>query len=171
MSESGASDILEIRDARGRVSRVALASARVVLGRAEDANARLDHVAVSRHHAELVPDPFGRWWLRDLKSHNGTRVNGVAVTDRVLGYEDVVEIGPFRLRLRPSAYLATTQSMSTTTAQAVCRKDSRIARRWESSLSSKAAEAMSVSQKILAVSARVDGVRRWMIVRKARARL
>ena len=36
---------------------------------------------ISRRHAELTPDD-GRWFLRDLKSSNGTFVNGVRVTDR-----------------------------------------------------------------------------------------
>ncbi|MFW6336005.1 MAG: ATP-binding protein [Phycisphaeraceae bacterium] len=36
---------------------------------------------ISRRHAELTPDD-GRWLLRDLKSSNGTYVNGARVTDR-----------------------------------------------------------------------------------------
>ena len=41
----------------------------------------LDSGKVSRHHAELVKDPFDRWWVRDLGSRNGTFVAGVKVHD------------------------------------------------------------------------------------------
>ncbi len=48
---------------------------------------------ISRRHAELTPDE-GRWYIRDLKSSNGTFVNGVRVTDsRMLRPGDQVRAG------------------------------------------------------------------------------
>jgi two-component system NtrC family sensor kinase len=41
----------------------------------------LNDATISRRHAELTPDE-GRWFIRDLKSSNGTFVNGVRVSDR-----------------------------------------------------------------------------------------
>jgi signal transduction histidine kinase/pSer/pThr/pTyr-binding forkhead associated (FHA) protein len=48
---------------------------------------------VSRHHAELCPDN-GSWLLRDMKSANGTYVNGVRVREPVrLKHGDQIKIG------------------------------------------------------------------------------
>jgi pSer/pThr/pTyr-binding forkhead associated (FHA) protein len=41
----------------------------------------------------------GRLVLRDLASRNGTRVNGRAVTEAVLGAGDVVELGATTLHV------------------------------------------------------------------------
>jgi predicted component of type VI protein secretion system len=51
-----------------------------VVGRGEDSDVHLDHPLVSRHHAEVVWSPGG-WVVRDLRSSNGTYVNGVRVDD------------------------------------------------------------------------------------------
>ena len=49
--------------------------------------------SVSRRHAELTPDQ-GRWWIRDLDSHNGTFVNDAPVLERVpLGPGDRIRCG------------------------------------------------------------------------------
>ncbi len=48
---------------------------------------------VSRRHAELTPDN-GIWWIRDLKSQNGTYINGVRVFDRTrLHPGDQIRVG------------------------------------------------------------------------------
>ena len=47
---------------------------------------------LSRHHARIVPRN-GRLVLSDLASRNGTRVNGRAVLEAVLGAGDRVELG------------------------------------------------------------------------------
>src|SRR5690606_10718445 len=58
---------------------------------------RLDSNTVSRQHAVLFKDPFDRWWIRDLGSRNGTRVNGEAVAEHVLAHGDQIEIETFKL--------------------------------------------------------------------------
>ena len=47
----------------------------------------------------LLLDPFGRWWVRDLGSRNGARVNGQRVTERSLDADDSLQVGKFTLRL------------------------------------------------------------------------
>ena len=51
----------------------------VTLGRAEDNTVRLDDDTVSRHHARLHPGEDGACVVEDLRSANGTTVNGLAV--------------------------------------------------------------------------------------------
>lgn len=53
-----------------------------LIGRSSEALPISDQT-ISRRHAELTPDE-GRWYIRDLRSSNGTFVNGVRVTDRRL---------------------------------------------------------------------------------------
>src|SRR4051794_37627406 len=83
---------VEIREG-AEVRRIPLTASRAVIGRSPDAQIRLDNGSVSRHHAELSRDPFGRWWVRDLGSRNGTSVNGRRVTEQVLAGGDMVQVG------------------------------------------------------------------------------
>ncbi len=53
----------------------------VVLGRHPDCDIVLDSSSVSRQHARLVVDE-GTYYVEDLRSRNGTYVNGQAVVDR-----------------------------------------------------------------------------------------
>src|SRR5688572_24042439 len=50
-----------------------------LIGRSSEA-LPISDTTVSRRHAELTPDD-GRWFLRDLKSANGTWVNGRRIID------------------------------------------------------------------------------------------
>ena len=62
------------------------------IGRGEDAAVRLRDEGVSRRHAKIVRvgDDV---WLEDLKSVNGTRVNGEVVARRVLCDGDKIDLG------------------------------------------------------------------------------
>jgi len=53
-----------------------------LIGRSSEALPLADQT-ISRRHAELTPDD-GRWYIRDIRSSNGTFVNGVKVHDRRL---------------------------------------------------------------------------------------
>jgi len=88
---------LEVRDHDELCASLELTAGRLTIGRAEEAAVRLDHDTVSRHHAELIRDPYGRWWIRDLGSHNGTKHKGERLTERLLEEEDTVRIGKFHL--------------------------------------------------------------------------
>ena len=91
--------ILEVHSPQGATSRVPLVADRYVIGQVADAHIRLESRLVSHSHAELLRDPFGRWWIRDMGSKNGTVVSGIRVQERMLRLGDVIEIGPFTLRL------------------------------------------------------------------------
>ncbi|NUP08985.1 MAG: SpoIIE family protein phosphatase [Polyangiaceae bacterium] len=69
-----------------------------VIGRTPGLSLTLDHDTVSRKHAEIFCDPFGRWWIRDLGSTNGTSVNDETVRERVLRPGDRIAVGDYRLR-------------------------------------------------------------------------
>jgi serine phosphatase RsbU (regulator of sigma subunit)/pSer/pThr/pTyr-binding forkhead associated (FHA) protein len=68
-----------------------------VIGRAPGVAILLDHDTVSRKHAEIYVDPFGRWWVGDLQSTNGTSVNGERVQERLLRPMDRIDCGDYRL--------------------------------------------------------------------------
>ncbi|HVN77220.1 MAG TPA: FHA domain-containing protein [Thermoanaerobaculaceae bacterium] len=62
------------------------------IGRAPDNRIRVQKEAVSRKHAEVVLGPKG-YSIVDLKSENGTYVNGKRVGERLLAEGDTVQIG------------------------------------------------------------------------------
>jgi DNA-binding NtrC family response regulator len=68
-------------------------SGEVVIGRAADAELRVQHSSVSRRHATLRIDASGMR-VADLGSHNGTRVNNEPIDGaRMLASGDVIAIG------------------------------------------------------------------------------
>jgi hypothetical protein len=69
---------------------------RVIVGRAPDADFRIDNPDVSRRHA-AISWSNGNVVLEDLGSTNGTMVNGYPVSSTVVGPEDVVVIGDCRM--------------------------------------------------------------------------
>ena len=74
---------LESAWSRPRVPSLALPATtgtRVLLGRAPNCDCVLPDECVSRKHAQLWRDGE-RWFLRDIGSRNGTRVNGVRVSE------------------------------------------------------------------------------------------
>ncbi|MGF1633875.1 MAG: SpoIIE family protein phosphatase [Phycisphaerae bacterium] len=94
--------LLEITDPDGRRERRPLSGGQFVIGRSAGCNVRLaDNTAtVSRRHAQLSTDPFGRWWVRDLGSRNGTVLDGKAFRDeRMLELGQPLHVGDWKLRL------------------------------------------------------------------------
>ncbi len=90
---------VQIRDPQGQISRTPVFNDRVIIGRSRQAHIRLKQDSISRQHAELVRDPFGRWMVRDLESRGGLKVRGNAVKQAVLRFGDKFEIGKFSLKL------------------------------------------------------------------------
>jgi DNA-binding NtrC family response regulator len=75
------------------------ARAVLLVGRAPDADVRLSHNSVSRHHARIFVEDEGVR-IADLESHNGVLINGERVQGaRVLAPSDVVFIGEATLVL------------------------------------------------------------------------
>ncbi|MFI5380708.1 MAG: SpoIIE family protein phosphatase [Tepidisphaerales bacterium] len=92
--------ILRLRDIEGREREVSFSPPRMLIGRAPDADLRLDHAMVSRRHAEIIELASGRLLARDLGSRNGINVGGIRVTEYELPDGGQVGIGPFTLTLQ-----------------------------------------------------------------------
>lgn len=69
---------------------------RVLIGRADEADYRVDDPNVSRRHAVLFWDR-GRLYLRDLGSTNGTYLNGRQVSSAPIRPGDVISMGATQL--------------------------------------------------------------------------
>ena len=70
---------------------------RVTVGRSLDNTLRLEDGTASHHHAMFVIDNNG-CKLRDLNSTNGTRVNGMRITETMLHNGDQVRMGSVEMR-------------------------------------------------------------------------
>ena len=70
------------------------------IGRGSDNDVMVADPLLSRHHARIV-SRNGRLVLSDLASRNGTRVNGRAVLEVVLGAGDRVELGATTVDVLP----------------------------------------------------------------------
>src|SRR5712692_9064966 len=68
----------------------------VVIGRSPECQVCLKDFGISRQHAKLVADPNGVR-IVDLKSKNGTQVNGVPVVEAPLKDGDRILLGKFQL--------------------------------------------------------------------------
>ena len=94
---------LEAAWERPRVPSLALptgTATRMIVGRAPNCDCVVPEDCVSRKHAQLWRDGE-RWYVRDLGSRNGTRVNGVRVIEATeVRRGDRVDLGgaPYRLR-------------------------------------------------------------------------
>ena len=86
------------------IARVVL-RARTMIGRSEHNDVCLPSPYLSRHHAVIVARPEG-FDLVDLNSVNGVLLNGQRVERALLRNEDVLAIGPFRLKVQIPEWLA-----------------------------------------------------------------
>jgi hypothetical protein len=97
---------IEAAWARPRLPSLALPStdgARLTVGRSPSCGCVLPEDCVSRRHAELRRDGE-RWFLRDLGSSNGTRVNGMRVSGTIeVRPGDRLSLGGAAYRLRFAA--------------------------------------------------------------------
>ena len=70
----------------------------LTIGRDEGCFLRVASVDVSRQHSQLCPSPKG-WLIRDLKSQNGTWLNGAKVTqDTLLQCGDELVVGHMKFQ-------------------------------------------------------------------------
>src|SRR5690348_880850 len=91
---------LVIEDDEGQRREVPLDRDEITIGRREDNLVHLPDRNVSRRHARLVQRD-GTILLEDLRSANGTMVNGVRISEPVpLGDGDLVRIGDYGVALR-----------------------------------------------------------------------
>lgn len=88
---------------------------KVIIGRSPDAGVVIDNTAISRHHSSLELRD-GRHYLADLKSTNGTTVNGKRITSKTPVTEnDAIFLGKFHLT-QSAAAPSQAESSSYTTA-------------------------------------------------------
>ncbi len=92
--------VLDVRDDAEGHWRFPIEDEQVVVGRSAQVPIRLNCATVSRRHAELYRDPFGRWWVRDLGSRNGTLFGGRAVREALLSPGEPFTVGRFTLALQ-----------------------------------------------------------------------
>jgi serine phosphatase RsbU (regulator of sigma subunit)/pSer/pThr/pTyr-binding forkhead associated (FHA) protein len=88
---------IAIQTAGGTRERYPLARRRVSIGRSRDSDIFLPDQWLSRHHAAIEERPDG-YWVSDLKSKNGTLLNGEPVRDwHRLRPGDVITLGEHTL--------------------------------------------------------------------------
>ncbi len=74
----------------------ALTHAKTTIGRKSSNDIHLDNLAISGEHAIIVKQGED-FFLEDLNSTNGTRINSTIVKKQVLKNDDVIELGRFNL--------------------------------------------------------------------------
>ncbi len=80
----------------GQIQRTPLKGAEVSLGRSGENGLVLNDFSVSRRHA-LFKFEGGQWWVQDLGSTNGLKVNGAFVQRVAIAPGDVLSVGAFTL--------------------------------------------------------------------------
>jgi hypothetical protein len=84
--------------------RVVLEEATVTLGRLPECELALADTGVSRRHAEVRRGPDSTWLVADLGSTNGTKVNGLRISEaRRLQDGDEITVGSTSVRFEAAA--------------------------------------------------------------------
>ena len=78
---------------------------RTLIGRSEHNDVCLPSPYLSRHHAVVIGTPEG-YYVVDLNSVNGLILNGEQVDRAVLCDEDVMSLGPFRMKVQIPEWVA-----------------------------------------------------------------
>ena len=73
----------------------------LLVGRRESCDIVLRFANVSAHHCQLTLTG-GYWYVKDMKSRNGTKVDGVRVTHKRIDSGDIVSIAKHRYEFRYS---------------------------------------------------------------------
>jgi adenylate cyclase len=73
----------------------------LLVGRRESCDIVLRFSNVSAHHCELILNG-GYWYVKDLKSRNGTKVNGARVAEKRLDPGDVLAVAKHTYQVRYS---------------------------------------------------------------------
>lgn len=87
---------LLVTDAEGRVDEYTIRQ-KSTIGRHQDNDIVIDTPRISRFHAEVI-DRNGRWYIRDLESMNGTKINHRKIELAPINAGDVVSIGGATIR-------------------------------------------------------------------------
>jgi len=87
-----------------------------IIGRSASCDVVLDSQDISRKHIRISQDPFERWIVEDLKSSNGTFINGNRIEASAVMSGDSITIGPFSLAITQTFDKQVDNIMDTTTA-------------------------------------------------------
>ena len=71
----------------------------ITIGRGTNNDIQIDNLAVSKVHAKIIKHP-DHYTLEDLKSTNGTFLNGKQIKKADLGPNDIVMIGKHTLQIQ-----------------------------------------------------------------------
>jgi len=71
----------------------------ILIGRTEGNDLVLNHPSVSRRHAKFERREL-KWWIVDLKSTNGVKVNSAPVTEKEVNQGDKILVGSVSLEVR-----------------------------------------------------------------------
>lgn len=94
------SAVLQVYQSKQQIARHTVAKERFIIGRSKRCNLPVDEDLVSREHAAIIPADGG-YWIEDLGSRNGTRVNGNKIARRQrLQTGDSVAIGSIEILFR-----------------------------------------------------------------------
>jgi len=120
---------------------------RMIVGRGDDVDVRINHNSVSRHHCEIHSPEPGQFEVLDQASANGIRVNGQEVKRALLNPGDTLELGDVQLK-----YIAAGQSYLFDAAAAAA------AREFESKSRKKSGATTWVIIAVLVAGAGIGGV-------------
>ena len=70
-----------------------------IIGRSPRCDVVLESRDVSRKHARIFQDPFGRWLVEDLGSSNGTFINGKRIEAYTALPDEPITIGPLSISI------------------------------------------------------------------------
>ena len=85
------------------IRHVPLRKERTTLGRLPDNDIVFDNMVVSGHHCAFDLKGVADVFVEDLRSTNGTYINGKMITRQLLHDGDVIAIGNFRIQYQASA--------------------------------------------------------------------
>jgi pSer/pThr/pTyr-binding forkhead associated (FHA) protein len=92
------SAVLVVTKNKKQIGRVNVSGAKFTIGRGNQADYPIDEELASRKHVEITFDE-GQFWVQDLQSTNGTRLNGDKLTQRTrLKDGDEITVGSTSLR-------------------------------------------------------------------------
>jgi predicted component of type VI protein secretion system len=86
---------------QGGGDRIPLLKKSLLVGRRESCDVVLRFSNVSAHHCQLTVTG-GYWYVRDLKSRNGVKVNGARVSEKRIDPGDVLSIAKHNYELKYS---------------------------------------------------------------------
>jgi hypothetical protein len=96
-----AAEMLKITG-HGKTQRFEPNAKNTVVGRSPRCDVVIESRDISREHARIFQDPFGRWIIEDLGSSNGILINGKRVESSVVLPGEPIVLGSFSLSMTPS---------------------------------------------------------------------